>query len=68
MNKEGVSQNLRIINGHFKTTSGHFFSNYMNIFHKTEIQTCLEPQNNCLNFSFAKDIHEVGKKNYPKRS
>ena len=25
---EGVSQNLQLINGHFKTTSGHFFANY----------------------------------------
>ena len=32
---EGVSQNLRMINGHFKTTSGLFFGNYMNIFYKT---------------------------------
>ena len=38
---EGVSQNLQLINGHFKTTSGHFFANYMNIFQKTEIQTVI---------------------------
>ena len=36
---EGVSQNLRIVNGRFKTTFGHFFVNYRNIFHKTEVQT-----------------------------
>ena len=27
--------------GHFRTISGHFFANYMNIFHKTEIQTVI---------------------------
>ena len=35
---EGVSQNLRMINGRFKTTSGHFFGNYIIIFHKNEVQ------------------------------
>ena len=36
---EGDSQNLRMINGRFETTSGHFFGNYMNILNKTEDQT-----------------------------
>ena len=31
-------QNIKVINGHFTTVSGHFFANYMKIFHKTEIQ------------------------------
>ena len=35
---ETVSQNLQRINGRFTTISGHFFSNYMNIFHKSEVQ------------------------------
>ena len=51
-----------MINGHFKTTSGHFLANNMNIFHKTEIQTCFVPKNDRLNFSFVKDIHVVAKK------
>ena len=34
-------QNLKVINGHFTTVSGHFFANYMNIFQKTEIQTVI---------------------------
>ena len=55
---EGVSQNLRTINGRFKTTSGNVFGNYMNIFHKTKVQTCSAPQNDSLNFSFVKDIHK----------
>ena len=38
---EGVSQNLRMIIGRFKTTFGHFFGNYMNIFYKTEVQTAI---------------------------
>ena len=32
-------QNLHLINGRFMTISGHFCANYMNIFHKTEVQT-----------------------------
>ena len=38
---EGDIQNLQFINGHFMTISGHFFVNYMNIFHKTEISTVI---------------------------
>ena len=34
-------QNLKVINSHFMTVSGHFFANYMIIFHKTEIQTVI---------------------------
>ena len=59
---EGVSQNLRMINGRFKNTSGNFFVNYMNIFHKTKVQTCSVPQNDRLNLSFVKDIYVVAKK------
>ena len=49
-----------MINGHFKTTFGHFFAKYMNIFHKTSTETGLAPQNDCLNLSFVKEIHVVG--------
>ena len=59
---EGVSQNLRTINCRFKTTSGNVFGNYMNIFHKTKVQTCSVPQNDRLNLSFVKDIYVVAKK------
>ena len=42
-------ENLWLINGHFMTISGHFFANYIKIFHKTEIQMvilrCFEGQN-----------------------
>ena len=31
----------QLINSHFKTIYGHFFANYMFIFHKTEIQTVI---------------------------
>jgi hypothetical protein len=34
-------QNLHLINGHFTTISGHFFANYMKIFHKTKVQTVI---------------------------
>ena len=36
---EGVSQSLRMLNGRFKNTSGHFFANFMIRFHKNEVQT-----------------------------
>ena len=35
------AQNLRLINGRFPTISSHFFANYMNIFHKNEVQTVI---------------------------
>ena len=33
--------NLQLINGNFTTIFGHFFGNYINIFHKTEIKTII---------------------------
>ena len=51
-----------MINGCFKTTSGNFFDNHMNIFHKTNVQTCSAPQNDRLNLSFAKDIYMIAQK------
>ena len=35
------SKKRQLINSHFKTIYGHFFANYMFIFHKTEIQTVI---------------------------
>ena len=35
------SQERQLIISHFTTTSGNFFANYMNIFHKTEVQTII---------------------------
>ena len=55
---EGVSQNLRIINGYFKTTSSNLFDNYMNIFHRTKVQTYSAPQNDRLNLSLHKKCLE----------
>ena len=31
------TENLWLINGHFRTISGHFLANYMKIFHKKEV-------------------------------
>ena len=42
-------ENLWLINGHFMTISGHFFANYIKIFHKTEIQTVILRCLVCLN-------------------
>ena len=35
------AQNLWVINGHFPTISSQLFAKYMNIFHKTEVQTII---------------------------
>ena len=40
-NTETDHQNLQLINGNFRTISGHLFANYMNIYHKTEIQAVI---------------------------
>ena len=49
-----ATENLWHINGHFTRISGHFFANYMKIFHKLEVQTinlsCLV----CLNSNWIK--------------
>ena len=42
-------ENLWLTNGHFITISGHFFANYIKIFHKTEIQTVILRCLVCLN-------------------
>ena len=34
-------EDLWLINGHFLTTLGHFFANYLKIFHKYEVQTVI---------------------------
>ena len=56
---EGVSQNLQLINGRFLTTSGHFFGNYINIFHKTEIQTVILRCIVCLNVNWIKSYDAI---------
>ena len=35
------TENLWLINGHFRTISGHFLANCMKIFHKKEVQTVI---------------------------
>ena len=40
--------------GHFTTISGHFFANYISIFHKTEIQTVILRCLVCLNLNWIK--------------
>jgi hypothetical protein len=35
------NENLSFKNGHFSTISGHFFANYISIFHKIAIQTVI---------------------------
>ena len=38
---ESDAQNLRLIDGCLQTISSHFFAKYMNMFHKTEVQTVI---------------------------
>ena len=40
--------------GHVKPISGHFFTNHINIFHKTEVQTVILSCSTYLNFNFIK--------------
>ena len=47
-------ENLWLINGHFMTISGHFFANYIKIFHKTEILTVILRCLVCLNPNWIK--------------
>ena len=39
--EEKKIKNICFKNGHFSTICGHFFGNYIDIFHKTEIQTVI---------------------------
>ena len=41
--------------GHFITISGHFFANYINIFHKTEVLMNIFWSQKYLNFNWIKD-------------
>jgi hypothetical protein len=43
------NENLSFKNGHFLTICGHFYGNYIYIFHKTEIQTVILRCLVCLN-------------------
>ena len=47
-------ENLSSKNGHFFTISDHCFANYLNIFHKTEIQTVILRCLVCLNLNWVK--------------
>ena len=38
---ESDAQNLRLIDGCLQTISSHFFAKYMNMFHKTDVQTII---------------------------
>jgi hypothetical protein len=47
-------ENLSLKNGHFLMISGHFIANYINIFHKTEIQMVILRCLLCLNLNWVK--------------
>ena len=46
-------------NGHFLTICGHFFGNYIDIFHKTEIQTVILRCILCLNVNWIKSYDAI---------
>ena len=50
-------------NGHFLTICGHFFSNYMDIFHKTETQTVILRCLVCLNINLIKSYDIISSSN-----
>ena len=52
-------ENLSFKNGHFTTISGHLFGNYINIFHKTEIQTVILRCLVCKNCNWIKSCNII---------
>ena len=46
---------------YFTTISGHFFANYINIFHKTEVPTNILRCQLCLNLNLGQSISDVVK-------
>ena len=53
------TENLWLMNGGFTTISGHFFANYIKIFHKTEIQTVILRCLVCLNLNWIKSNNTI---------
>ena len=51
------TENLLLINGHLGTISGHFLANYINIFHKIELQTIIMMCLTCLNLFWIKSYN-----------
>ena len=45
------AQNLQVTNVHFSTISSHFFKNYINIFHKTEVHKIILKCSTGLNYN-----------------
>ena len=52
--EEKKIKNIYFKKGHFSTISCHFFGNYIDIFHKTEIQTVILRCLVCLNLNWIK--------------
>ena len=50
------------LNIRFTTTSGHFFANYMSIFHKTEVQTVILRCWTSLYLNWFKSYERIAKK------
>ena len=54
-----TTENLWLINGHLGTISGHFWANYMKIFHKKEVQTVILRCLVCLNLNWIKSYNLI---------
>ena len=52
-------ENLCLINDHFLTVFGHFFANFMTIFHKTEVQTVILRYLVSLNLDWIKNYYII---------
>ena len=56
-------EKLPLINGHFMTISGHFSASYIEIFHKTEVQTVILRCLVCLNLNWIQSYNIILVKN-----
>ena len=54
-----INEKLPLINGHFMTLSGHFSASYIEIFHKTEVQTVILRCLVCLNLNWIKSYNII---------
>ena len=52
------AENLCLINGHFRTISGHFLANYTAVYHKTENQVVILKCLPCLNLNWSKSYDQ----------
>ena len=62
-NSETDHKNVQLINGRFTIIFGHFLANYINIFHKTDVQAVIFRCWTSLNLNWYKSYDTKRKKN-----